>query len=86
MTDSDIAVIVRRLDEQDRTLGRIEQKVDKTNGRVTKLETDKAIEEARAEDHAHDWDWVKTFIITGIAAILTGAAGSIVVLIVGGGH
>jgi len=84
MTDADIAVIMRRLDEQDRTLGRIEGKVDKTNGRVTKLETNEAVRDARAEDHAHDWEWAKTLVITVIAAVLTGAAGSIVVLVIGG--
>jgi hypothetical protein len=83
MTDVEIAVILRRLDEQDKALARIESKVDKTNGRVTKLEGDKRIAEAIAKDHAHDWEWVKTLVITVIAALVTGVGGSVVAIIAG---
>lgn len=38
MTPAEIAVILRRLDEQDETLGEIHAHVKQTNGRVLKLE------------------------------------------------
>jgi tetrahydromethanopterin S-methyltransferase subunit G len=38
VTPADIAVIQRRLDEQDETLGEILSHVKQTNGRVLKLE------------------------------------------------
>lgn len=84
MTDSDIAVILRRLDDQDRTMGRIEAKVDKTNGRVTKLETDKKISEALLSDHDKGREWRKNAMIALVTAAVTGGIGSIVAVIAGG--
>jgi hypothetical protein len=88
---SDLAVILARLTTQDEAMREIKldvkdikSEVKRTNGRVTKLETSEAVRDARAEDHAHDWEWAKTLVITVIAAVLTGAAGSIVVLVIGG--
>lgn len=85
MTAADIAVILRRLDEQDSALNRIEAKVDKTNGRVTKLETDKQVGEALASTHTRSLDSRKAWIIGVISAAVTGAVGSIV-LVLAGGH
>jgi tetrahydromethanopterin S-methyltransferase subunit G len=85
MTDADIAVILRRLDEQDKSLDRIEGKVDKTNGRVTRLETDKRVAEAVVGDHKRDLDVRKAWAIGIFSAAVTGAVGSIV-LILAGGH
>lgn len=95
MTDAEIAVILRRLDEQDaradreataigRTLGRIEGKVDKTNGRVTKLETDKAVNEAVLRDHDKGREWRKNAVIALVTAAITGGIGSIVAVVAGG--
>lgn len=84
MTDSDIAVILRRLDEQDRSLSRIEQKVDRTNGRVTKLENDKAITEAVSSSHVQSVDSRKAWIIGVSSAAITGAVGSLVLALAGG--
>lgn len=84
MTDSDIAVILRRLDEQDRSLDRIEAKVDKTNGRVTRLERDKEIGEALLRDHDRGREWRKSAVIALVTAAVTGGIGSIVAVIAGG--
>ena len=59
MTDRDIGVILRRLDKQDGDLGHLRQETavikklaQGTNGRVDRLETDKAVAEALAQ-HEH---------------------------------
>jgi uncharacterized protein YhaN len=55
MTPSDEARIERRLDRQDDVLGEIHAQVKATNGRVTKLEIDSAVEQAlRAEKEKQD--------------------------------
>lgn len=84
MTDANIAVIIRRLDEQDRTLGRIEVKVDKTNGRVTKLETKEQVREAILRDHDKGREWRKNAMVALVTAAVTGGIGSIVAVLVGG--
>jgi hypothetical protein len=84
MGDAEIAVILRRLDDQDRTLGRIEGKVDKTNGRVTKLETDRAVGQELAKVHARSLDVRKAWMIGIASAIVTGAAGSLIIILLGG--
>lgn len=84
MTEADIAVILRRLDEQDRSLGRIERKVDKTNGRVTKLETDKEVTKALSEEHAKDSGSRKTWFYGALAAVLGGAVSSLIIVLTGG--
>lgn len=84
MTDSDIAVILRRLDEQDRSLGRIEAKVDKTNGRVTKLEQNEAVSQALASEHAKDSGNRKAWFYGALAAVLGGSISSLIIIL--GGH
>lgn len=66
MTLADIAVILRRLDEQDKTLEEIKTHAERTNGRVTGLE----LWRARLEGAKGALSWVQPLAI----ALVTGGA------------
>lgn len=84
MTPGEADSILELLREHGAQLGRIERKVDKTNGRVTKIEAERAVEKALAEKAARAKidaaaerlrrrSWVPS-TATGVACVLLGAA------------
>jgi uncharacterized membrane protein len=78
-----------RMDRQDRSLDRIEQKATETNGRVTELEKAEAIskalgeraEEERIELQAGKQDRVDR--LSNLQAVMGGSVASVVLLAVG---
>lgn len=86
MTPSEITAILMRLDHQDEAIGEIKSTVHEvlsqakeTNGRVTKLERSRAIDEAVAldrqrtiEDHRRRRQWMPPAIV-GLVGVSMGA-------------
>jgi type II secretory pathway component PulF len=75
MSESDVQVILRRLDDQDRRLERIERQTEKTNGRVSRLEQARAF----ADGAKAAMNWVQPAVI----AVVTGVVIAAVIALLG---
>ena len=82
MSPGDITTILFRLDKQDEVLEEIAQKATETNGRVGKIERERAIEQALTDhdrqEHLHERDqrssrdtafWGAVYATVGLAVI-----------------
>lgn len=70
MSESDITLILHRLDELDKKLMEIHSEVKRTNGRVTQLEIEEAKWQAKDEAKRPYGTVITTVIAYGLLAVL----------------
>jgi hypothetical protein len=80
------SLLIRRFDDQDKKLDRIERHVRETNGRVTEIETQRIKEMVARATLARDVERRRRFratLVNGLLTLFAGGAGAMVLHLVG---